>query len=215
MFGLLTQWGLRGSLTTLRKPGAIEQLAERGVPAVWIRSIRTLLEVVDDLDRQITQIEPELRPIARTDPRVRLLITIPGLGYLLALTIVAEIGDISRFPSARKLIGYAGLAPTIKQSGQSSRRADLKGRPDAALGRDRSRATRLAANQPLEPALHQDQGPAWQGQPGQERRRPQGPDRVLARPRTRTRVQASRTDLDNPCPGKLHGDLTARRSKAT
>ena len=120
MFGLLTQWGLRGSLTTLRKPGALERLAERDVPAVWIQSIRTLLEVVDDLDRQITQIEAELRPIARTDPRVRLLVTVPGLGYLLALTIVAEIGDISRFPSARKLIGYAGLAPTIKQSGQSS-----------------------------------------------------------------------------------------------
>ena len=120
MFGLLTQWGLRGSLTTLRKPGALERLAERDVPAVWIQSIRTLLEVVDDLDRQITQIELELRPIARTDPRVRLLMTIPGLGELLALTIVAEIGDISRFSNARKLIGYAGLAPTIKQSGQSS-----------------------------------------------------------------------------------------------
>jgi transposase len=120
MFGLLTQWGLRGSLTTLRKPGALERLAEREVPAVWIQSIRTLLEVVDDLDRQITTIEQELRPIARTDPRVRLLVTVPGLGYLLALTIVAEIGDISRFPNARKLIGYAGLAPTIKQSGQSS-----------------------------------------------------------------------------------------------
>lgn len=120
MFGLLTQWGLRGSLTTLRKPGALEALAERDVPAVWIHSIRTLLEVVDDLDRQITTIEQELRPIARADPRVRLLLTVPGLGYLLALTIVAEIGDISRFPNARKLIGYAGLAPTIKQSGQSS-----------------------------------------------------------------------------------------------
>jgi transposase len=120
MFGLLTQWGLRGSLTTLRKPEALERLSERGVPAVWIQSIATLLEVVDDLDRQIAQIELELRPIARTDPRARLLTTIPGLGELLALTITAEIGDISRFPSARKLIGYAGLAPTIKQSGQSS-----------------------------------------------------------------------------------------------
>ncbi len=120
MFGLLTQWGLRGSLTTLRKPGALERLPERGVPPVWIQSIRTLLEVVDDLDRQITQIELELRRIARTDPRARLLMTVPGLGELLALTITAEIGDISRFPSARKLVGYAGLAPTIKQSGQSS-----------------------------------------------------------------------------------------------
>ena len=73
MFGLLTQWGLRGSLTTLRKPEALERLSERGVPAVWIQSIATLLEVVDDLDRQIAQIELELRPIARTDPRARLL----------------------------------------------------------------------------------------------------------------------------------------------
>jgi transposase len=115
MFGLLTQWGLRGSLATLRKPGALERLPERGVPPVWIQSIRTLLEVVDDLDRQITAIELELRRIARTDPRAQLLMTVPGLGELLGLTIVAEIGDISRFPSARKLIGYAG-----KQSGQSS-----------------------------------------------------------------------------------------------
>ena len=53
MFGLLTQWGLRRNLTALRKPGAIDELAEHGVPAVWIQSIVTLLGVVDDLDRQI------------------------------------------------------------------------------------------------------------------------------------------------------------------
>ena len=51
---------------------------------------------------------------------VQLLVTIPGIGELLGLTIAAEIGEISRFSNARKLIGYAGLAPTIKQSGQSS-----------------------------------------------------------------------------------------------
>jgi transposase len=47
--------------------------------------------------------------------------TIPGIGPLLGLTIAAEVGDIARFGSARKLVGYAGLAPKIKQSGQSSR----------------------------------------------------------------------------------------------
>jgi transposase len=90
------------------------------VPAVWIQSLRVLLDVVDDLERQLAAIETELYPIARIDPRVQLLATIPGIGALLALTIAAEIGEISRFPSAGKLIGYAGLAPTIKQSGQSS-----------------------------------------------------------------------------------------------
>jgi transposase len=90
------------------------------VPAVWIQSLRVLLGVVDDLERQLTAIETELRPIARTDHRVQLLLTIPGVGELLGLTIAAEVGEIARFANARKLIGYAGLAPTIKQSGQSS-----------------------------------------------------------------------------------------------
>jgi transposase len=82
--------------------------------------LRVLLDVVDDLERQLAAIDRELRPVARADQRVELLITIPGIGELLGLTIAAEIGEIARFQSARKLIGYAGLAPTIKQSGQSS-----------------------------------------------------------------------------------------------
>jgi transposase len=50
---------------------------------------------------------------------------------VLGLTIASEIGDISRFPSARKLAGYAGLAARIKQSGQSSRISQLtKAGPD-------------------------------------------------------------------------------------
>jgi transposase len=124
-FGLLTQWGLRVGLTTLRKPHALETLSERGVPAVWIESITTLLSVIDDLDRQIAPIERELRPLAHVDEQVRLLMTIPGVAELLGLTLLAEIGEISRFPTARRLVGYSGLAPTIKQSGQSSRTGPL------------------------------------------------------------------------------------------
>lgn len=120
-FGLLTQWGLRVSLTSLRKPRAFEQLSGRGVPAVWLESIRTLLSVIDDLDREIAPIERELRPLAHANEKVRLLMTIPGVAELLGLTLLAEIGDITRFPTARRLVGYSGLAPTIKQSGQSSR----------------------------------------------------------------------------------------------
>jgi transposase len=42
-----------------------------------------------------------------------LLETIPGIGPLLGLTIAAEVGDVARFSSARKLVGYAGLAPPV------------------------------------------------------------------------------------------------------
>ncbi|MFQ5427116.1 MAG: IS110 family transposase, partial [Gaiellales bacterium] len=120
-FGILTQWGLRRNLTALRKPGALDELAERGVPEVWRQSIETLLALIDDLDHQLAPLERELRPLARHDERAQLLMTIPGVAELLGLTIASEIGEISRFPSARKLVGYSGLAPTIKQSGQSAR----------------------------------------------------------------------------------------------
>src|SRR5438034_8676550 len=78
-----------------------------------------------DLDRQIVPIARELRPIAHDNEQVRLLMTIPGVAELLGLTLLAEIADVSRFPTARRLVGYSGLAPTIKQSGQSSRTGPL------------------------------------------------------------------------------------------
>src|SRR5262249_17055237 len=124
-FGLLTQWGLRVGLTTLRKPGSIKLLSERGVPAVWLESITTLLSVINDLDRQIASIEHELRPLAHDNEHVRLLMTIPGIAELLGLTLLAEIGDITRFPSACRLVGCSRLPPTIKQPGQHSRPSPL------------------------------------------------------------------------------------------
>ncbi len=78
-FGLVTQWGLRSGVTALRKPDALEHLADQGVPPTWCRSIAVLIEVIDDLDRQIDPIDRELRPIARADDRARLLMSIPGV----------------------------------------------------------------------------------------------------------------------------------------
>lgn len=121
IFGLLTQWGLRRSLTVLRRPGALEELADNGVPAVWRQSIGTLLGLIENLDRQIAPLEKELRAHARQEPRVRLLMTIPGVAELLGLTFACEIGSVTRFPTARKLVGYSGLTPRITQSGTSAR----------------------------------------------------------------------------------------------
>jgi transposase len=125
IFGLLTQWGLRRSLKALRGPDALEDLAENGVPEVWRQSILTLLALIDDLDRRIEPLERELRPYARKDPRVKLLMTIPGVAELLGLTFACEIGNVTRFASARKLVGYSGLTPRITQSGLSSRTGQI------------------------------------------------------------------------------------------
>ena len=109
----------------MRHPDGPALLEARGVPQVWRRSVAEALAVIDWLDGRLAPLERELRPLARADPRVELLETIPGIGALLGLTIATEIGDVARFASARKLVGYAGLAPKIKQSGQSSRPGPL------------------------------------------------------------------------------------------
>jgi hypothetical protein len=59
------------------------------------------------------------------DGRVCLLVTIPGVGDLLGLTIAVCVGDSGRFASAKKLVGYSGLTPRIAQSGERSRTGKL------------------------------------------------------------------------------------------
>jgi transposase len=120
IFGLLSQWGVRSSVKLLRHPTAIEELAERGVPEVWRRSIAEAVAVIDLLDRRLVPIDAELLELARADERAALLRTIPGVGWLLGLTFAVEIGDIRRFRSASKLVGYSGLVPRVHQSGETS-----------------------------------------------------------------------------------------------
>jgi transposase len=125
VFGLLSQWGLRLPVSRLRQGDPEALLLERGVPDVWRRSVGEALALIEVLDERIAQVEREIAPLARDDARARLLTTIPGVGPLLGLTIAVEVGEVARFPSAGKLVGYAGLAPRVRQSGQSARTGPL------------------------------------------------------------------------------------------
>ncbi|MHA1632428.1 MAG: transposase [Candidatus Freyarchaeota archaeon] len=64
------------------------------------------------LNGEIHRLSRQLRRLARDDEDVRLLMTIPGVGYYLALLIKAEIGDIRRFRSGDHLCSYAGIVPS-------------------------------------------------------------------------------------------------------
>lgn len=172
---------------------------------MWLQSITTLLSVIDDLDRQIAPIERELRPLAHGNEQVRLLMTIPGVAELLGLTLLAEIGEISRFPTARRLVGYSGLAPTVKQSGQSSRTGPLSKAGPSTLRWAAIEAAQ-GAWRPTNP-WHRLYSETKQRHGGVESRqgggRAQGPDRLLARPRAQRTLQAERRERYQRCPGKL------------
>ena len=78
---------------------------------------RRLPGVIGGLAPVIDRIDGELRQHAKAGPRVKTLTTLPGVGQFTALVMLAEIGDISRFPSARKLASWAGLTPTVRGPG--------------------------------------------------------------------------------------------------
>jgi len=100
----------------------LERLA---LPEPWLGTVEATLQLVDHLDRQIGDCERDLQRLGVEHRYVPLLVTVPGIGWVLAYTIAAEIGDISRFATPTKLTGYTGLCPRVYQSGQSDRRGAL------------------------------------------------------------------------------------------
>jgi transposase len=78
-------------------------LAELKLPAISREIVTDALAVIDGLAPVTDRIDGELHQHAKADPRVRTLTTLPGVGQFTALVMMAEIGDITRFPSARKL----------------------------------------------------------------------------------------------------------------
>jgi len=80
---------------------------------------------MDDLDAQIRSINKQLRALGPEHRHMPLLMTVSGIGFVLSYTIAAEIGDISRFSSPQKLVGYTGLCPRVNQSAERDRRGPL------------------------------------------------------------------------------------------
>jgi transposase len=77
------------------------------------------------------RLDAEVRQRARADPRVKVLTRLPGVGPFTALVLLAEIGDISRFGSARKLASWAGLTPAVRGSDRTVRHGHITGQGPA------------------------------------------------------------------------------------
>jgi transposase len=95
------------------------------LPEPWDGNVQASLRLIDQLVEEIASCESELRRLGADHRYVPLLCTVPGISWVLAYTIAAELGDIGRFPTPRKLAGYSGLCPRVYQSGQSDRRGPL------------------------------------------------------------------------------------------
>jgi transposase len=96
------------------------------------------LSLSASLEELIGAVEAELGRLSTCEPWVKqvpFLVQLPGLGVLSVMSILAAIGDVTRFPSAKKLVGYAGLGASVHDSGETHQgghitkegRRDLRG----------------------------------------------------------------------------------------
>jgi transposase len=67
----------------------------------------------------------EIASIAVDQENVKLLMTLPGVDYYAAMVIASEIGDVHRFPDAKNLVSWTGLAPSVDQSGSRTKRGPI------------------------------------------------------------------------------------------
>jgi transposase len=108
------------------------------------------LDTLEFAQKQVEQAEECLKKASAQDERIPLLVQLPGVAMLTAITILAAIGDVTRFPNAKKLVGYAGLGTRVHDSGKSHN----SGRITKTGRRDLRRAMVNAANHAIEHHPH-------------------------------------------------------------
>jgi transposase len=102
-----------------------EALARLQLPEPWASDVTASLRLIDILDGEIDGCERELRRLGATHRYLPRLMSAPGIAWVLGYTIAAEIGDITRFPTSTKLVGYTGLCPRVYQSGTKDHRGPV------------------------------------------------------------------------------------------
>ena len=123
-------------------------LAGLDLPPASREIVTDCLAVIDGLAPLIDRIDDELRTHAKADPRVKVLTTLPGVGQFTALVMLAEIGDITRFGSARKLASWAGLTPTVRGSDLTVRHGHISKQGSAWLRWVLNQAAQTAKRSP-------------------------------------------------------------------
>jgi transposase len=112
--GVQKQW----RLWSVRGRACLKELPLLGWSA---RRREDLLQLLDDLDRQVGELDQSVTAAAEADTQARLLMTQPGVGPITALAFVLTIGTVSRFASSGQVASYVGLIPREHSSGGSRR----------------------------------------------------------------------------------------------
>jgi transposase len=114
--GLMAKNGILPVVAELWGPIGQAQLDGLELPEAYALRLDSLRELLAHVEREITRIDAQLHHRLKADPGYQALVRLPGVGKVLGAVFVAEIGDISRFDSPKKLCCWAGLTPKHRES---------------------------------------------------------------------------------------------------
>lgn len=109
------------NFTCLYGKAGMNWLRDLDIRDIYRQELNRYIETLNHLNEQVDKISSVIEKTAKDDFDCMLLMTIPGISYYSALMIKSEIGDISRFRSAKKLCSYAGLIPSTYASANKVR----------------------------------------------------------------------------------------------
>ena len=89
------------------------------MPPAMVPIVQRLLRGIDELSKLIGECDKEIEVVAETDPDIKLLDSVPGVGPLTAAALVHVIRDPGRFKSSQLVGAYLGLVPSLYASGQT------------------------------------------------------------------------------------------------
>ena len=134
--GVLREFGLIipiGSHHVVPHVRTLLEEPDSGVPGLLRPALAAAVEEIREIEARIRAVERQLETAAAQTLSVGQLRTIPGIGLLTATALVAAVGDVQRFPSARHFASYLGLTPREDSTGPRRRLGAISKRGDTYL----------------------------------------------------------------------------------
>jgi transposase len=123
--GVMAKNGILPALGDMWGPGGSAQLDSLELPRAYATRLDSLRDLIAFLDNEIDIFDRFIHHQLKDDPGYNAILKVDGIGKILGAVFVAEIGDVTRFPSPKQLCSWAGLTPKHRESDEKVRRGPI------------------------------------------------------------------------------------------
>jgi len=122
---ILLRHGIEHEYSDVFGAKGTEYLRSLDLPMCDRFELDSYLDIIENINAQVKDTNERIEDYVDQHPHARLIMSMPGIDYYSALMICGEIGDVHRFPHVKKLVSFAGLNPSVYQSGNTLRQGHI------------------------------------------------------------------------------------------